>query len=722
MHVQKSVSSSLSQGPPGGGLETFVPRRLGWAYPLYAIGVLGGLFLFFGLYLGFLAGAAYLLFALLRYEGAWSGGVLFWTLLGVATTGSAIVFLYLLKGLFKRQRADRSGYVEIREEDEPRLFAFLRELCVETGAAMPHRVYLCADVNAGVFFDSSVLSIFWPVKKNLLIGLGLVNSLNYTEFKAVLAHEFGHFSQRTMRLSNYVYLVHSVLHNMVHGRDRIDEYLARWREQFWGYLGLAWVLSGMVWVVRRTMGACLRVITVLDAALSREMEFHADRVAVEVTGSLAIVHALYKTEYAHQCMMQTYYDLHQAADRELFTSDVFYHHSRTMDFMRIAKNDPTMGIPPAEEPGVWVFDRSKVGVTSVWASHPSYAEREANARSFYVAGEFDKRSPWLLFQDPVAVRERITLALGLHGERDPAVVVEPRVVQTFIDDEHAEIIFDQKYLGMYDHRFIELGDLDALSERAAGESPDAEELRAQLENLYGEGLATFMGAFQKRIEEMRMLETVIGDKLVWGKTFVFRGEHRRPSEAPELFSKVYSEMERDRRWFGELDRAVFVHHYQIAQMLDDATREELLYRYRFHLMVQEMTRRLRALQTRLTRVLGLLNGGELSEEQIDFVFEELLQIYGEIEQELEQAQAWSVPLLNNLEQGTPLADVLMVGESLVSAEVLHAQELNSTWMREFLGQFEDILGRLSHMRRKNLGGLLFFQEEVVRQFEERLAH
>jgi Zn-dependent protease with chaperone function len=37
--------------------------------------------------------------------------------------------------------------------------------------------------------------MFLPIKKNLQIGLGLVNSLNVSEFKAVMAHEFGHFTQ-----------------------------------------------------------------------------------------------------------------------------------------------------------------------------------------------------------------------------------------------------------------------------------------------------------------------------------------------------------------------------------------------------------------------------------------------------------------------------------------------------------------------------------------------
>jgi hypothetical protein len=36
-------------------------------------------------------------------------------------------------------------------------------------------------------------------KKNLTIGIGLINSTSVGELKTILAHEFGHFSQRSMK-------------------------------------------------------------------------------------------------------------------------------------------------------------------------------------------------------------------------------------------------------------------------------------------------------------------------------------------------------------------------------------------------------------------------------------------------------------------------------------------------------------------------------------------
>ena len=37
------------------------------------------------------------------------------------------------------------------------------------------------------------LSLFFPVGKDLTIGMGLVDTINLSEFKAIIAHEFGHF-------------------------------------------------------------------------------------------------------------------------------------------------------------------------------------------------------------------------------------------------------------------------------------------------------------------------------------------------------------------------------------------------------------------------------------------------------------------------------------------------------------------------------------------------
>jgi Zn-dependent protease with chaperone function len=159
---------------------------------------------------------------------------------------SALLFLYLLKGLFKRSRQDESLLEEITEEEQPDLFAFIRRICADTGAPFPKHIYVTPEVNAAVFYHSSFLNLFFPTRKNLLIGLGLVNNLNISEFKAVLAHEFGHFSQKSMKLGTYVYVANKVLADIIYGRDFLDDIVHQAKGWDLRIAIFAWVFLGVL--------------------------------------------------------------------------------------------------------------------------------------------------------------------------------------------------------------------------------------------------------------------------------------------------------------------------------------------------------------------------------------------------------------------------------------------------------------------------------------------
>src|SRR5262249_7683849 len=84
---------------------------------------------------------------------------------------AGLLCLFLVQGLFKWRRAGPAHRLEVTEKDQPALFAFIRQLCRDTRAPRPRRVYLTPEVNAAVFYHESVLSLFLPTPKNLVIGL-----------------------------------------------------------------------------------------------------------------------------------------------------------------------------------------------------------------------------------------------------------------------------------------------------------------------------------------------------------------------------------------------------------------------------------------------------------------------------------------------------------------------------------------------------------------------
>src|SRR5262249_36525719 len=102
-----------------------------------------------------------------RARPAKSESPVLWWIAGIL---SGLLCLFLVKGLFKWRRDDPGLRLEITQKEQPVLFDFIRRVCRDAGAPAPHRVYLTPDVNAAVFYHESVLSLFLPTPKNLIIG------------------------------------------------------------------------------------------------------------------------------------------------------------------------------------------------------------------------------------------------------------------------------------------------------------------------------------------------------------------------------------------------------------------------------------------------------------------------------------------------------------------------------------------------------------------------
>jgi len=96
---------------------------------------------------------------------------------------SAFLAVFMLKALFFVRRGGMADTLEIKAEQQPRLFEFINRLADEAGAPRAHRVFLSARVNAAVFYDFSILNLLFPSRKNLEIGLALVNVLSLSEMR-----------------------------------------------------------------------------------------------------------------------------------------------------------------------------------------------------------------------------------------------------------------------------------------------------------------------------------------------------------------------------------------------------------------------------------------------------------------------------------------------------------------------------------------------------------
>jgi Zn-dependent protease with chaperone function len=705
------MDMSLESYPPSPAALPSDFTTPNWSYRLRVGLVLFAIILFIALYLGLIAAAVWAI-DLIWTEMA-RGEV---NLLYIGALAILLMFLaFMIKGLVKRNRHDRSQLIEITRDREPELFAFLDRLTADTGAPFPKHVYVSAEVNAAVFYNSSFLSLFKPVRKNLLIGLGLINSLNVSELKAVLAHEFGHFSQRSMKLGTYVYVANRIITDMVWGRDRWDEVLATWSRLDIRIAIFAWVLSACVWLLRRMLGLLLRFNVLVEASLSRQMEFQADRVAVSVAGSDAICHALLRLGFADACMSLTLSELHDATDHALYTDDIFYHQERAAEFLRRGAGKPDWGVPPPipAQGGqdARIFQRDERATVSMWASHPPHPDREDNAKSVYIPCAMDERPAWVLFRDPARLRAGVTgtIMKAAHGE---AVELSPvEVVQRFIDTERAESTYDERYRGMYDGRRIAPGNVEKAMEGARSTPMSVDELTQAHASLHGDELIGRMARIKELRAELEELARVVSGQ-ARARVFQFRGEEYSREAAEELGEEISEELNELHAWLHGLDERVLDVHLQMAARTDEALLVELGERYRFHLALQELHRELEQARSAFEGVLEFLaQAGELDEGDYESVVMGCRAAHEGLSQAYEGARVLVIPRLENMDAGVNLGEFLFP-EGLIDDYLLMTRQFDGALLQGLIEQYGQVLGRLVRLHFKSMGGILALQERI----------
>jgi Zn-dependent protease with chaperone function len=459
----------------------------------------------------------------------------FWVLL--VALCAALLSVFMLKALFFRQRRGEDHSLEIQPANQPALFAELHAIADAVGAPRPHRVLASARVNAAVFYDLSPLNLLWPTKKNLEIGLGLVNVLNRSELRAVLAHEFGHFAQRAMAVGRWVYVAQQIAARLVAQRDMLDGFLEGLNRFDFRIAWVGWLLSLIVWAIRSLVDSVFTGVQLLQRSLGREMEYGADAVAVALTGSDALIHALYKLQTADG-------DWDRAADlaaelrgKEQWIPDLFALQSGVAERTGRMLDDEAYGRVPAPQGGPSrLFDTADSAVPAMWRTHPLNHEREARAKADYRAGDVDERSAWTLLEQAATLRALVTRRLIETPES--AQTLDEAAVQAALDERFGGELLQPRYRGAYLGR--------ALTRHAAepgalvGELPSAADGIRRLAALYPASLG----------EAVRRWRRIDADK--------------EPKEHAELLAKL--------RRHDEAARAA---HLALARVLGDGSEARL---------------------------------------------------------------------------------------------------------------------------------------------------
>lgn len=377
-----------------------------------------------------------------------------------------LILVFLVKFLFKEHIVDRSHLVEITKEQEPELFKFINEIVKEVKTDFPKKIYLSSDVNASVFYDSSFWSMILPIKKNLQIGLGLVNSVSKTEFKAILSHEFGHFSQRTMKVGSFVYNVNQIIYNMLYDNKSYENLAHEWASvsnYFVPFVrGAVKAVQGIQWVLRKVY----EVVNLNYMALSREMEFHADEVAANVTGSMPLITSLLRLDLADNSYNTVLNYYNSKIDDSIKTKNIYPQQQFVLNFLANEIELPVQNnLPQVSLDHLSRYNKSKLVVKNQWASHPSTEDRIRELNRLNIIKETDGNElATILFSNISNLQTRITEKLFSNIKYSGPIINKEN--EQFIEDytkEYRTNSFSKLFNNYYDNKNLSQIDIEKTS-------------------------------------------------------------------------------------------------------------------------------------------------------------------------------------------------------------------------------------------------------------------
>lgn len=315
------------------------------------------------------------------------------------------VAVYLIKPLFLFPKRTRDFGVEMKREDSPKLHDLIMKTAEEAGVRKPRHIYVNNEVNACVFFDTGFWNLFLPSRKNLVVGLGLFESMSSEEVKGIIAHEFGHFAQGSMRVGPVLYRANQVITALAYRRDGLDRMMLHWclEDGFWGFCGRGAQL--VVIRFRSLVDFMFRSQQRNHMKLSRQMEYDADAVACRIVGTETFVSALCKTGRLNKSFGFYNQLLNDMAGEQKTVADYWQGYELARPTMEAGGYLPssfdTVERTPESEGAP-----SRVTMEEAWESHPSYGNRVKQARELGLAEDSPKPKipAWDLVGDELKAR------------------------------------------------------------------------------------------------------------------------------------------------------------------------------------------------------------------------------------------------------------------------------------------------------------------------------
>ncbi|MEY4526974.1 MAG: hypothetical protein RL768_693 [Nitrospirota bacterium] len=238
-----------------------------------------------------------------------------------------------------------AGY-EVYREDAPRLFLLIDKLTTALGTPPFHHVLIVNDLNAAVA-QRPRLGIFGWYQNYLLLGLPLMLAMTPAQFRAVLAHEFGHLGHSHGRFSGWIYRTRMVWSRLLEELRAHDH----WRSVLF----------------TKFLDRYAPFFNAYSFVLARAQEYEADRQAARLVGPHSMKDALASLQIIARLMDELYWP---ALNRRTITNPA-PPASHLDELITVLQR-----VTPQDSIQKWIHDAMQQ-TTTYADTHPALADRLA---------------------------------------------------------------------------------------------------------------------------------------------------------------------------------------------------------------------------------------------------------------------------------------------------------------------------------------------------------
>ena len=689
---------------------TNIPKKLTGLTPSYqfrAFLAILAILLFFVLYSAMVVALGYLAYYAIIYDMGDVNKLTILLKVG-AIAGSAMLFVFTLKFIFKLKNHKFTNRIKLEKSKNPELWSFINKICEETGAPKPKSIYVDPDVNAYVAYSNMWLSLFLPVRKELTIGMGLTDCLNLSEFKAVVSHEFGHFAQRSMKIGSYIISANTIIHDMIFDRDKWDDLLDQWRASDIRLSAAAWVITPIIWVIRQILNLFYQFLNIMYSSLSREMEFNADKVAVSTSGSDAIISALWKLDEGSNNWNSTLNHAYLAAQKKIFVKNLYVHNALVIERGAEKQKSLLSQLPEDNRGGKHYFSVSEASKVSMYASHPPNDKREDSAKVPYIDCAADERSPWLLFGNKDELQERMTTLLyKQYFDKVAEKHVAKQTFEDFIKTENQGAELLEEYDNSFQDRFMHVPELSELKKAAAKvEVPNL----GMLDNLKSELKILMQPA--KEIEELMSKAQQIAQGTAKEKSFSFKGIEYTKKNLENGYTFLLNQREEIfNENFKQWDTSFCALHYAIADGAGKTA--ELEAHYQQHDCLTKLYKKITGIKNSIYQSVNNLQEREdVTQAQVHSLTENIKQMADAINDELKALETISFVPMPNIDS------IQELKEAIVEGGVFKREQGNifeNGGFNTIMSNIETAILSCQRIDQKSIGTILSFHKKLQEQ-------